>query len=109
MKYSTIHIGNNKIEIFNSLLGKETIKVNGEVVSSKYSMSGAEHEFTISDDGRPARCKIKFGFGVNGVVFDLYKEENPIVESEKSGCMGFIFVIVFTFIVIILLAVLLKW
>lgn len=28
MKYTTIYLGENKIEIFNSIIGRETIKVN---------------------------------------------------------------------------------
>ena len=72
MKYTTIHLGTNKIELYNSLLGKETVKVNGETVSSTYSMLGAEHVFTINENGEQVDCTIKFGFGMNGIVFDLY-------------------------------------
>ncbi len=47
MKYTTIYIGENKIEVFNTLLGIEKIKVNGEIVSRKFSIFGTEHNFTI--------------------------------------------------------------
>jgi len=104
MKFTTIHLGNNKIELFNSILGKEMVKVNGEVVSSTYSFFGAEHTFTVHEDGRDVDCSVKFGFGVNGVVFDLYKDGTPIIESEKSGCMG-MFVI---FVIIIIVSALLS-
>ncbi len=103
MKYTTIHLGDNKIELYNSLMGKETIKVNGEIVSSKYSMLGAEHPFTIREDGTKVNCTVQFGFGMNGVVFDLYKEGSPIVESEKKGCAGLfiLFIIVFSVIFVL--------
>lgn len=35
MKYTTVYLDENKIELFNTILGKETIKVNGEIVSEK--------------------------------------------------------------------------
>lgn len=88
MKYTTIQLGDNKIELFNSILGKETIKVNGETVSSAYSMLGGDHSFTINENGQEVDCSITYGFGVHGVVFDLYKDGVPVIKSEKSGYLG---------------------
>lgn len=51
MKFTTIYLGENKIELFNSLLGKETVKVNDEMVSSKFSITGTEHLFSIKEQG----------------------------------------------------------
>ena len=90
MKYTTIHVGENKIEVFNTLLGVEKIKVNGEIVSRKFSIFGAEHNFTIKENDKNVECKIDFGFGLHGVVFNLYKDNKPIVESPKNGCLLFI-------------------
>ncbi|MEM6316831.1 MAG: hypothetical protein AAF960_04135 [Bacteroidota bacterium] len=87
MKFTTIYLGDNKIELFNSLLGKETVKVNGEVVSEQYSMSGTEHIFSIYENDRESVCKLVTGFGKNGVVFDLYKDDQPIIESPKSSLL----------------------
>jgi len=84
MKFTTVYLDENKIEIFNSILGRETIKVNGEVVSDKYSITGGEHLFSITENGTIANCKLRMGFGLNGVVFDLYKNKKPIVESPKN-------------------------
>ena len=95
MKYSTIYLGNNKIEITNSLLGKEKIMVNNEIVSQKYSFLGAEHIFKITKNDTEAECKINMGFGLNGVVFDLYKDNEPVVVSQKSGVAGFIVIVIF--------------
>ena len=84
MKFTTVYLEENKIEIFNSILGRETIKVNGEIVSNKYSITGGEHLFSITQYGTMANCKLGMGFGLNGVVFDLYKNKKPIVESPRS-------------------------
>jgi hypothetical protein len=87
MKFTTIYLGENKIEVFNSLLGIEKIIVNGEIVSRKFSIFGAEHYFTIKENDKNVECKIDFGFGINGIVFNLYKDNKPIVESPKNGCL----------------------
>ena len=81
MKYTTIYLDENRIEIFNSLLGKETIKVNGEIVSCKVDITGTEHHFRLTENEEEAECKIITGFGVNGVVIDIYKKDRPLIEA----------------------------
>ena len=94
MKYTTIYLGENKIEIFNSLIGKETIKLNEAIVSSKFSITGTEHHFEITENDEKFECKIVTGFGLNGVVIDFYKNDKPIIESPKSGCLGIIMIVI---------------
>lgn len=89
MKFTTIHLAENKIEIFNSWLGKETIKVNGNVTSSKYSFFGAEHVFPIMEQGEEVSCRLRLSTGFFGVKFDLCKNDQPIIESPNNGCLGF--------------------
>lgn len=95
MKFTTIYLGENKIEIFNSILGKETIKVNGATISTKYSALGTEHHFKLMENEVESDCKIITGMGLNGVVIDFYKDEMPIIESPKSGCFAFILIVIF--------------
>ena len=100
MKFTTVHLDDNKIEVFNSFLGKETVKVNGEIVSEIYSISGATHVFKIKENEQDVACKLVIGYGFSGVVIDLYKDEKPIIESPKKGCLTFflvVFCIVFIF------------
>lgn len=89
MKITTIYLDENKIEIYNTLLGEESIKVNGETVSNKYSITGAEHVFPIIENGKTVNCSLKLGIGLNGVIFDLYKDGQPIVESPKGNFLRF--------------------
>ncbi len=99
MKFTTVHLDDNKIEVFNSFLGKETVKVNGEIVSEIYSMLGATHVFNIKENEQDIECKLVIGFGFSGVVIDLYKDEKPIIESPKKGCLTF-FLIVFSIVIV---------
>jgi len=94
VKYTTVNLGENRIEIYNSILGKETIKVNGKTVSEKYSIFGTEHKFKVIENGNEMNCKIVLGFSINGIVFDLYKDDKPIIVSPKFGCTSLLIFII---------------
>ena len=81
MKFTTIYLEGNTIEVTNSLLGKETIKVNNKIVSEKSSIFGAEHNFKLNEGGKDIECRIKIGFSINGTVFNFYKNNKPIIIS----------------------------
>jgi hypothetical protein len=81
MKFTTIFLEGNTIEVYNSLLGKETIKVNNQIVSEKSSFFGAEHIFSLYENGTKVECKIEIGFSFNGAVFNFYKNNKPIIIS----------------------------
>jgi len=100
MKFSTIQLGNNKIEIFNSFLGKETIIVNGKIASEKNSIRGAKHTFKMLENDRQVNCKLNLGYGSNGVVMDLYVDNVAIIESPRSS-----FLVISTIIIFIILVV----
>jgi len=100
MKFTTIYLNENTIEISNSILGKEVIRVNNNIVSSKYSILGANHNFQIIENGIELYCQINISLGINGVVYDFYKNGKPVIESPEGGCgvffatmiiVGFIF------------------
>lgn len=54
MHYKKIKSGDTIIEFHNNWLGVETVIINGQVVSKKASILGANHYFTIMEDGHPA-------------------------------------------------------
>jgi hypothetical protein len=81
MKFTTIYLEENSIEIHNSFLGKETIKVNNKIVSEIRSFFGAEHNFKINENENIVDCRIIIGFSLHGVVFNLYKNNKPIIIS----------------------------
>lgn len=93
MKHATVTLEENKIELFNTLLGKETVKVNGNIVSEKSSITGTDHNFVIIENGTEVKCKLNTGFGINGVVFNLYKNDKPVIESPKNSFLIFLFFI----------------
>lgn len=64
MKFTTIYLGENKIELFNSLHGRETVKVYDEIVSSKFSLTGTQHLFKINEQGTESKCKLVLDLGL---------------------------------------------
>lgn len=97
MKFTTITLGTNKIEVFNSFIGKETIVLNGKVVSEKNSITGATHHFKMIENEQEVACKFIFGYGANGVVMSLYKDNKPVIESQRSMFIGFVFITLIAF------------
>lgn len=58
MQYLKVTIGDTIIEIYNSWLGKETITVNGRVVSEASSVYGCTHSFIIQENTGTARYDV---------------------------------------------------
>ncbi len=73
MKYAEYNIDNNKIEFLNSILGKETVIVNGEKVSEKFSITGTEHHFTIKSKHFVLKSN-----------YELFKDKKLKIELLKN-------------------------
>ncbi len=84
MKYITINLGENKIEVHNSFFGMETIKVNDKIVSNEFSILGADHYFRIIENEKEVKCKIDVRLSFQGVVYNLYKDGKPIIVYHKN-------------------------
>lgn len=102
MKLITIYNAHNRIEIHNSIWGRETITVNDKVVSSKFSFFGATHKFTVSENDQDVSysAKIRFGFGL---VVDIFRAGEPILEFPKYGAWRFVLMIIVATIILKLL------
>lgn len=84
MKFITLHICDSKIELHNSVLGKETIIVDGQIISEKYSLTGANHRFSIRDNGQDKPAQLNTKLTMNGAIFDLYVDNKPVVEIPDN-------------------------
>jgi hypothetical protein len=63
-------------------LGEETVIVNGQIVSKKYSVWGTNHFFTVMEDGRQTRYILTTRVDANmQVVIDLSKNGQLIEEG----------------------------
>jgi hypothetical protein len=105
MKLVTFHIGDNTIEMDNNIWGTETVKLNGEIVSQKWSMFGVEHPFKIQDNEMTKDAVVKTGYNFPyGFHVDLKVDNKPIIEHSRSRQRFWIFlaIIISSFIIGIL-------
>lgn len=105
MKFITLHIGESVIELHNSILGKETIKVDGQIVSEQYSISGANHRFTVRENGQEKQVQLNTKLTLNGAIFDLYVDNKPVVEVPNTLFSLSIFWVLFFISLVVLIIV----
>lgn len=56
--------------------GREDVRYNGELVSSKYSILGARHEFEVQEDGAAVSYEVKLGMRWHGLTGWAYLKRN---------------------------------
>lgn len=104
MKFITLHIGDSTIELHNSWTGKETIIVDGQKVSEKRSITGANHRFTIRENGQDKPAQLNTKLTMNGAIFDLYVDNKPVIEIPKNiGQFSIFWLFLFFAMLVILL------
>ncbi len=97
MKYITYTIENQTLEFYNSILGKESVVLNGKKISEKHSFFGTEHYFTIAEDNyniRPtfdfsAAWGIGFKLNKNGLPFNV---SSTVVKKNRWLTLAFLLV-----------------
>lgn len=93
-KITSVTLGETCIEFYNSLMGRETILVNGKQVSSKKSLWGTEHNFRIKESGQDVQYKLVTGLNSNGVAVSLYRDGIAVIESPTRGSVWRMVIIV---------------
>tara|TARA_R110001583_G_scaffold194875_1_gene367415 strand:+ start:2225 stop:2557 length:333 start_codon:yes stop_codon:yes gene_type:complete len=86
MKYYEYNLDSNKIEFYNTYLGKEIVLVNGKKASEKFTFIGTEHTFRINSIDMRITTQYKL---FNDHKFNLFLEKNgklidlKYIELEK--------------------------
>jgi hypothetical protein len=92
MRYLTLKINpNTELSIDNSIWGKETVKLNGVVVSEKVSFWGSIHKFKVVEQGEDfnyeVRIKMTLNIGIEYFVAingeTLMDDSLPATKSEE--------------------------
>ena len=74
---------NIRVEFLNSFSGKETIRVNGQVVSEKSSVMGTNHHFTTFENGEEARYTLRTKLGGSTMVMiDLLRNREYLLRDQ---------------------------
>lgn len=83
MRYLTLNIAENlQLSIDNSMTGVETIYINEEEVSKKFSFWGANHVFTRNENGETINYQVKIGLSFTGIGYNIYRNDAPILISN---------------------------
>ena len=85
MKFTTILLDNNKIEIGRNFFEKDIVKVNGEIVSSKFAILGTVHRFNVFEGGEKTECRLITKMGLHCIVANFYKNGKLVYESPRIG------------------------
>lgn len=83
MKYITYTIENQTLEFYNTILGKESVVLNGKKISEKRSFFGTEHYFTIGEDNYSIRPNFDFS-SAWCVGFKLHKNGLPFNVTKST-------------------------
>lgn len=81
MKYSEFLIGENIVSFHNTVFGDETVAVNNEVLSEKFSIFGTVHRFEIDENSYELQSRCR-SFSSLGVELEL--RENGKLVAEQS-------------------------
>ena len=83
MQYLELKLGDNIVSIYNSWMGEEEVKLNGQLVSKITSVLGANHYFEIIENGKKVDCylRTKLSSGSSVVKVDLIKGKELIYEN----------------------------
>ncbi len=92
MKLQTIYLDADVIDLSYTFWGVETISINNQKVSSKWSIFGTIHEFEYGNN----RFYLKTGFGIFGIAIDLNKNSLPVIQSNREG--GILIIIAFVLV-----------
>lgn len=92
MKYADFKINGNAIEFHNSIVGQETVFVNGKVVSTKYSIFGTKHKFDLDGKQYKLISRLQPLIGI-GVKLKLMENEElleaRLVNNAKQSIIWF--------------------
>lgn len=84
MRYLTLNITADQIlSIDNSMMGVETIYMNEEVVSKKFSFWGAKHMFSREENGKHADYEVEIGLSFVGIGYNIHRNGESIMMSNN--------------------------
>ena len=91
MKYAEFKINENTIEFHNSIVGIETVLVNGKAASEKFSIFGTEHKFELNKKGYELKAStLNLCFGIKLELLENEKLiDNKSINWTKQSLIWF--------------------
>lgn len=82
MKYAKYSIEEKTMEVYNSILGIESVHVNGRKVSKGFSFFGSNHDFKLGQDNFKITTQLSF-YHFGGVEIRVFKNGDRIKLENK--------------------------
>ena len=90
MRYLTLKINpSTELTLDNTIWGKETVKLNGVVVSEKTSIWGSEHKFDALEENKMVTYNviIKMGFDIK-ISYLITRDGEELLNDTKEPVKG---------------------
>lgn len=90
MRYLTLKINpSTELTLDNTIWGKETVKLNGVVVSENTSIWGSEHSFDALEENKIVTYKviIKMGFDIR-ISYQITRDGVELLNDTKESDRG---------------------
>lgn len=84
MKVISLYLDHLHLEFHNSVLGKETVYVNGQEVSSKVSVLGTTHHFSVYEDRQWVAYELISSASTWGIGVDIYRDGRPLLITGNA-------------------------
>jgi len=97
-----IKIDGHNIGIYRSEMGKEVVRYDGVEVSSKFSMTGATHIFTVNEDGDPVIFEVVFKSPWVSCSVSIKKNGKLVHAMREENLIGYIILIICAAIIAII-------
>lgn len=67
-----------------TLTGREDVRYDGELVSSKHSILGTRHEFEVEEDGAPVTYEVRLGMRWHGLTgWASLKRDGELLFTDR--------------------------
>ena len=67
-----------------TVTGREDVRYDGEIVSSKHSILGARHEFEVEENGQAVTYEVKLGMRWHGLTgWAFLKRDGELLFTDR--------------------------
>jgi lactoylglutathione lyase len=88
MQYKKLTSGDTVIEFHNSWTGEETVIINGQIISKKYSVMGTHHHFSLLENGEQVKYILTTKVNASMQVFLDLRRNGEVVHGDIPLPMG---------------------
>lgn len=86
MKILSVFYNHNEIALHNNLIGKKSVYYNGNLMASKWTLSGGKLTFDVLEEDEEVTYTATFKYSnYGGYCADVWRNYEPLVLSTQSS------------------------